>query len=393
MLLFVFAGCVLGMITGLIPGLHSNTVSFLMVALVKTQDFNVSLAVVAMNVVQAFVDFVPNIMIGAPDSGNFVSVLPGHYFFLRGEGMHAIRLSVAGGIIAALASVPVSAALFLFLAQTENFFPKLMPLLLFIVIVAMVMRANSPRKQFFSLAVVLMSGALGLISMRSANFGDMLFPLITGFFGVAGILYSMNSSGNVIEQGEEGKEVDAGKIATSSLLGVVAAALISIMPSIGPNQAAIIAKEIKGKVKRSEFLVMAGSIAVANVVFGLIVLFAVGKIRSGAAAAVRELGGVGIEQLLVIFAIIIFSAGVGAVAAELLGRKVAAGIRRISYNKINFTVLGFMVAAVFIFNGFIGLLVLIVASSIGILAVSTKTNRSCCMAALMLPTIMFYLGL
>ena len=393
LLLFVLAGCILGIITGLVPGLHSNTVSFILVAFAATQDFNVALAVVAMNVVQAFVDFVPNIMIGAPDSGNFVGVLPGHYFFLRGEGLYAIRLAIAGGIIAVLASVPVAAILFLFLVQAEDFFVALMPALLAVVLGIMVMNGKDARKKLFSLCVVLMSGILGIIALRSVNFGDALFPLITGFFGAAGILYSMNSNESGIAQEDIAKRIDASKITVMGLIGVVAAGLISIMPSIGPNQAAVIAKEIRGGVKKDEFLLMAGSIAVANVLFGIVVLFALGKIRSGAAAAVRELSGLGFEQMILIFAVAILAAGIGAFSAEVLGSWVSGKIRKINYNVINSAVMVFMVAAVFALNGIIGLLILLASTAIGIFAVSTKTNRSCCMACLMFPTILFYLGI
>ena len=392
-ILFTIAGCILGTITGLVPGLHSNTVSVLIVAFVKTQDFNFALLIVAMNIVQAFVDFIPNILLGVPDNDSFVSVLPGHYFFLRGEALHAIRLAAAGGIIAAMLSLPFSFVLFLFILQAEIFLKSIMGFVLIAFVVWMVIREKDVERKIFAAAIVAMSGLLGIVALRGIAFGDALFPLITGFFGIAGIIYSLNSGNVFVKQNTDERKITGRKTFFAGLLALVAGAIVAIVPSVGPGQAAVIAKEMKGNMGRGEFIAMLGGLNVSNAVFSIVVLFSVGSVRSGAAAAVRELSVLSIENAAFIFAAIIFSAGFGAIIVEGIGKGAANAIQKIDYRKINVAVLVSGVLLVWMLNGFPGLLLLFASASIGMLAISAKISRTACMSCLIFPTIMFYLGL
>ena len=392
-MLFLIAGCVLGTITGLVPGLHSNTVSVLIVAFVKTQDFNFALLIVAMNIVQAFVDFVPNILLGVPDNDSFISVLPGHYFFLKGEALHAIRLAAAGGVIAAILSIPFSFALFLFITQAENFLKSIMAFVLISFVVWTVVRERGIERKVLAAVIVAMSGLLGVVALRGIAFGDALFPLITGFFGVAGLIYSLNSKNVLVDQNLQERNLNGNKTFFAGLLALVAGAIVAIVPSVGPGQAAVIAKEMKGNMGRGEFLTMLGGLNVSNAIFSIVVLFSIGSVRSGAAAAVRELSSLSIENALFIFAAAVFAAGFGALIVEGLGKEAANAMQKLNYRKINAAVLVFSFLMVAVLNGVPGLLLLFTSASIGILAIATKISRTACMSCLIFPTILFYLGL
>jgi len=165
------------------------------------------------------------------------------------------------------------------------------------------------------------------------------------------------------------------------------------VPSMGPSQAAAVAKELGGRISRSGFLAMIGAIGAGSVIFSTVVLFATGKIRSGAAAAVNELGGLGIEQMLIIFAAALASAGFGALVAEAAGIEAAQAIQKFDYRKISAGLLLGMTLVVLLTNGLMGVLLLAISSAIGIFTIASKVNRSACMAFLMVPTIMFYAGL
>lgn len=392
-MLFLIAGCVLGTVTGLVPGLHSNAVSVLIVAFVKTQDFNFALLIVAMNIVQAFVDFVPNILLGVPDNDSFISVLPGHYFFLKGEALHAIRLAAAGGVIAAILSIPFSFALFLFITQAENFLKSIMAFVLISFVVWTVVRERGIERKVLAAVIVAMSGLLGVVALRGIAFGDALFPLITGFFGVAGLIYSLNSKNVLVDQNLQERNLNGNKTFFAGLLALVAGAIVAIVPSVGPGQAAVIAKEMKGNMGRGEFLTMLGGLNVSNAIFSIVVLFSIGSVRSGAAAAVRELSSLSIENALFIFAAAVFAAGFGALIVEGLGKEAANAMQKLNYRKINAAVLVFSFLMVAVLNGVPGLLLLFTSASIGILAIATKISRTACMSCLIFPTILFYLGL
>src|SRR3989344_4357861 len=102
--LFAFAfGVLAGTVTGLLPGIHTNTVAILAVGALPifTRYFSlidIGIFLSAMVVVHSFLDFIPSLFLGAPDSDTALGVLPGHRMLLKGEGYDALKLTVVGGI-------------------------------------------------------------------------------------------------------------------------------------------------------------------------------------------------------------------------------------------------------------------------------------------------------
>ncbi|MFQ5908033.1 MAG: tripartite tricarboxylate transporter permease [Thermoplasmata archaeon] len=119
-LFFALLGTAAGVVTGLTPGLHVNTVAALILAFQGSilalagslfawayptpQDLALLAAtlVVGNVVAHTFLDYVPSIFLGAPDAETALSVLPGHRMLLQGRGLEAIRLSAWGSLVAAL---------------------------------------------------------------------------------------------------------------------------------------------------------------------------------------------------------------------------------------------------------------------------------------------------
>ncbi|MEE9564714.1 MAG: tripartite tricarboxylate transporter permease, partial [Candidatus Hydrothermarchaeaceae archaeon] len=91
LLLLILAGVILGTFTGMVPGIHVNTVVIVLLSLlpVLLEHFSptgvVSL-IVAMSVVHTFVDYIPSILIGAPQEDSVLSTLPGHRMLMEGRG-------------------------------------------------------------------------------------------------------------------------------------------------------------------------------------------------------------------------------------------------------------------------------------------------------------------
>ncbi|MEE9592896.1 MAG: tripartite tricarboxylate transporter permease, partial [Thermoplasmata archaeon] len=118
-LFFALLGTAAGVLTGLTPGLHVNTVAALILAFQGSilalagslfawasptpQDLALMAAtlVVGNVVAHTFLDYVPSIFLGAPDAETALSVLPGHRMLLQGRGLEAIRLSAWGSLVAA----------------------------------------------------------------------------------------------------------------------------------------------------------------------------------------------------------------------------------------------------------------------------------------------------
>ena len=96
-LLAVLIGCGFGIITGLIPGIHVNLVSMMLISMSGyllgfTQPIVLGVFIIALAVTHTFLDSIPSIFLGAPDADMALNVLPGHKMLLEGKGYEAVKL-------------------------------------------------------------------------------------------------------------------------------------------------------------------------------------------------------------------------------------------------------------------------------------------------------------
>ncbi|NQU98402.1 tripartite tricarboxylate transporter permease, partial [Candidatus Woesearchaeota archaeon] len=106
----IILGILSGIITGLTPGIHINLVSLLVLSASPflTPYFGlISLAcfIISMSVTHSFLDPIPSIYLGAPDSDQVLGVLPGHRYLLAGHGYTALKLTVIGSFGALILSI------------------------------------------------------------------------------------------------------------------------------------------------------------------------------------------------------------------------------------------------------------------------------------------------
>jgi TctA family transporter len=113
-IIFTLIGCIAGIITGLIPGIHVNNVAYMILASqaalisfalavfgwaspTATELVIIVSALVIGNVItHTFLDFIPSVFLGAPEGETALSLLPGHRMMLAGRGYEAIKCSVIG---------------------------------------------------------------------------------------------------------------------------------------------------------------------------------------------------------------------------------------------------------------------------------------------------------
>ncbi len=180
---FALLGTAAGVATGLLPGLHVNTVAALVLALqASLLAFAASLfswaaptvtdlatmvaALIIGNVIaHTFLDYVPSIFLGAPEAETALSVLPGHRMLLQGRGLAAVRISALGSGAAALLSVLLILPLTLVMGPPINAYEDLRPFLplLLLLVVAILLVAEPARSAAVrpELACVLPEGILG----------------------------------------------------------------------------------------------------------------------------------------------------------------------------------------------------------------------------------------
>lgn len=391
LLLFALAGCILGIATGLTPGLHVNTVALIALGMPKHDSLCWIVLISSMSVVHTFVDFIPSVLLGAPDSDTFLSVLPGHRLLLQGKGLVAVRLTIVGGLFAGIASIAGAPLFVLFMRKAYQFLSSIVPLALGIILVAMVLGEKGNKKRAFGLAAVFLSGFIGLLALKSTlPLHQPLFCLATGFFGASTLVDSFLKKPKILEQTKSRFSIEKGRAAKNSLLALIGGCFVSLMPSIGASQAAFVMRKMVGRVKTADYLILLGGVNTSTAILSFFVLFAWGKTRTGSAAAISQLVEFGLRELLLVVGACIIGLGFGAIATDLISRRAMRAMQAANYRKINLGVLALVTLLVFFFSGFLGLAFYATAASIGIFSINAGIKRSNSMAFLMIPTILYY---
>lgn len=399
LIIFSVFGIGLGVVTGLIPGLHiNNLLPFLISLLAIVGDpYYLVAMIVSMAVVQIFVGFIPSIFLGAPEADTSLSTLPGHRLLQEGRGYEAIKLTVLGGV----GSLAVSLVLMFALS---SYFPKLYevsrPYIQYVligIVAFMVLNEKRPRRIFFALLVFLLSGILGFLVLQSSlvNQQNALFPTLAGLFGISILVTSLLQKSSIPAQSEDNKIVCKKlDLVKSIALGSIAGMLVGFLPAVGVSQAAAIFQNIGGLSDARSFLVSLSGINVANEVFSLNSVYLIGNPRSGASVATeRIVGDLSLDDVVLFVSIIVFSAGIGALVTLFLGKKIPNLLARINYTWLSLGIISVMVVMVFLITGFHGLLIALVGSSIGILCNYLGVRKSNCMGVLLLPSIFFFMGI
>ncbi|MBI5001744.1 MAG: tripartite tricarboxylate transporter permease [Euryarchaeota archaeon] len=135
---FGLLGFLVGLLTGMVPGLHLNNVvlillagqdalcafAALIVSSALAADMALAMAsfIVALAVTHSFITFIPSSFLGAPDEKTSLSVLPAHRMVLEGRGYEAVRLSAIGGLAGLLISLSLIGAVKMVMGEPLNLY-------------------------------------------------------------------------------------------------------------------------------------------------------------------------------------------------------------------------------------------------------------------------------
>ncbi len=402
LLFFTLAGCLLGIFTGLVPGIHVNLVSILLIGIVLN-PYLAAVMIIAMAVTHTFFNFFPSILLGAPDPSTALSVLPGHKMLLESRGVEAIYLTLVGGVGAVFVCVilfPVFFFILPILYQNIQIYGA-MPGILIIIAVVMILTESSFRKRGMALVVFLLSGILGYILFNQLSIfpsNTMLFPVFTGLFGISTMLISLGRKTKIPEQDMETPKIP-GRLALSGILkGLFSGALVGTLPAIGAAQATVLTQQITRRKDDKEFLVSIGAINTIVAIFSLISLYTISKARSGAAIAVQDvLSSFGFNDMLLLVAVALIATGFSTIIMLKSTKKIVGFMQRLDYTKLTAFIILALVVLVAVFTGatlvtkVIGIFILFLSTCMGLLAPLFGVKRSNLMGVLMLPLIIYYL--
>ena len=337
---FMLAGIGIGIFAGLTPGIHVNTLIPLLLTLLAfvPNPYYLAVMIIAVSITEMFIDFIPSIFIGAPDPDVCLSVLPGHRMLLEGRGYEAIKLTVLGGLgglLLSLVTIGISANTFKFLYEISR---PYVHYLIILVILFMILSERKPKKMLFTAFIIILSGIFGMIILNSSliNQQNVLFPSLTGLFGLSTLIISISEKARIPKQKEDSRiKLSKKKIIKSMILGSLAGILVGFLPAIGISQAAVMAQYLGGMGETRSFLVTLSGINIANDAFSLISLFLVGNPRSGASVAIqRILSELTVYDILLFIGVILLTAGIASLISLYLGKKIPKYLERIDLNTL-----------------------------------------------------------
>ncbi|OYT41043.1 MAG: hypothetical protein B6U86_03165 [Candidatus Altiarchaeales archaeon ex4484_43] len=159
-------GCLLGVITGLTPGLHVNTIAILGLSIfpsLSISPLEFAVVMVGMSVTHTFLDFIPAIFLGVPEEETALGILPTHQLLLQGRALDAVKLTALGSLFglgfALLLLLPV-------LILIPMIYPELRGFIVYVLIIAvifLIIREKTKRGILWAISVFLISGYLGIL--------------------------------------------------------------------------------------------------------------------------------------------------------------------------------------------------------------------------------------
>src|SRR3989344_2680504 len=389
-------GIITGTLTGLFPGIHINLVATLLTAsLGFFTSMNIPLIalaifVTAMSITHTFLDFIPSIFLGAPEEDSFLSILPGHQMLKEGNAHEAFVITIYGSITALIIILLFSPIYIYFLPSIFSIAKIAIPFILIFISLYLIFREEKP---FISFIVFSLAGLLGFLTFN-LPVKEPLMPLLSGLFGLSALIISLKTNSKIPKQHIKPlKRIKMPKkeFFKALIALIISSPLVAFLPAISSGHSATIGSEIIPQ-GRKGFLFLVG--ATNTIIMGLsfITVYSIGKARSGSAAAIHEiLKSFSQSDLILILSAILISGVLAAIIGIQVSKLCAKNISKINYALLTMITLTIIIAINIIFSNSLGILILVISTSLGIFAITSESRRINLMGALIIPAILYYL--
>ena len=394
-LLSIPIGVFFGIVTGILPGIHPNTVVTGLLAISPfllsfTSPIVLAVFITTVATVNTFVDNCPSCYLGAPEENTALGLLPMHRYLLEGKGHEAILLTVIGSLFSLILGLILVIPIVYTLKTIFPFLKKIIIYLLILSVIYLFYREKQSR--ILAAIVFLLSGLLGIITLNFPNLPQPLFPLFSGLFGISTMVVSLNSKSKIPKQYITYPKIKSKEILTITPVSVFSGGLVSTLPALGPSQAAIIGSALLRNLSTKNFLMMIGGINSINFVLSFISLYVIDKARNGTIVGISQLlEKISLNQFILFLSVCMIAAGLGAVSTIYISKIFAKYIEKVNYELLILSIISMVALLVLIISGFYGFLILITSTFIGIIPTLKNIGKTHLMGSLMIPVILFYL--
>jgi TctA family transporter len=283
-------------------------------------------------------------------------------------------------------------------------------------------------KMIWAIALFLASGALGLVLLDCPGLANLniipvaqlgfpimgweFMPLFSGLFGVPTLLMSLSSNPSIPQQFTSIKETITRKEkAKGMVFGAVTGSFLGWFPAITSSEAALLASQASSDLKKDDdeesggkatehFMVTISAINASNAVANFVALFVILRTRSGAAKATQDILGAGLtpwtdiwavpSQLALILVAVVVSSVLAYFMTLRIGKVFAEHFHKVPYRKLVLSILVLLVVLVVLMSGFVGLIILLVATLLGLIPPTVGVRRVHLIGCLIVPVLFSY---
>jgi putative membrane protein len=424
LIISIFIGFFLGIISGLTPGIHVNNFALILLALTPFflkmgfAPFYIAVIILSNSVTQTFVDIIPSIFLGAPEADTALAVLPGHKLLMEGRGFEAVRLSAIGSAGSVAASLLIAVPLGFFFMNIYGTIDAYIGWILVLIVVLMIATENGEvvegqgslvhiKYKSYAVILFLLSGMLGMFAFDNTDMmtplvtlgePSILLPLLSGLFGASMLVLALMTRSEVPPQQKNCRFTLPGKrIIRSILFGSAAGSFVAWLPGVSSAVGTIIARllvrEDKSEDASKEFIISLSGANTANAIFSLIALYTIHRTRSGAMVAINEL--INIEEwdmsvIILLLAVIVYVSILSYYATIYLGDRISGLLSKMDYSKICSAVLVFLTLMVIMFTGWFGLVIFLISTPVGMVSSFAKIRKTHAMGVILLPVILYF---
>lgn len=392
----IAGGMVCGTVSGLTPGIHANMIAafllgFSPIILSYLGPEGMAAILIATLITHSFLEIIPATFLGVPDEGTSLSILPAHSFTMEGKGEEAVRVSALGSLWGVIFALPLAIGALWFIPLLQGPVDLLTGSLLILIIGMVIVRSEAAG---WLLSVCLVSGLLGIFAFRfeylawnTWGAGSILMPLLTGLFGLPFLLTA--SGGSIPRQHFSGLSLSTNSLMRSALPGTLSGLVVGWLPGLSTASAnTLVSGFIPHDDGRRPYLAAIGASTLANCVIGIAVYVAIGRMRNGVMTA---FSGFETPPVLLLFSIAAIAA-LGAYMITLICARKAQSFSGLNSSVLNTAVSVFLVVICGILTGPFGLMILMMATAIGMIPEMLVISRVPCMGVVTIPVIMYSFG-
>jgi putative membrane protein len=412
------AGAVAGCLLALLPGLHVYSFAALALLMAPQRMDALAMAFMGALVGWATVNTVPMVFLRTTDDANAMAVLPATRYMLTGRGAEAALLTGAGSLCAMFAIVVLSPALDEIIRPLRTVLQPHLGWMLLAIIVFLLMGewprhndlAGTPLGRLRSawaylgagLLTFFLSGLLGLtlfyrnpMPLEAAYQG--LMPAFTGLFAVPALLQLMWSKGYTPrQQTEDIAAPPAHLLVRGAATGLAGGLFSTLLPVVTGGIGGLLAGHATAQRDERAFMISLGASKSAYYIGSLLLLFLPGvtAARGGMASMI---GSTFVPYGWHSYWLAVATVGLcGALAFAFLWaatRLAARHAHRIRVRWVAAFSLVIVCGLVTWFTGIAGVAVMLVATAIGLIPLTTGGRRLNCLGILLVPVTLNVTGL